>query len=587
MIVYSAEQRSIELEVAAARVLAAANDARRDPRRGKFQNLLIEFGEFESGVTDVLSPNEDRCDAVTQLLRRAGLSTGRLLYRSWRSLPINVDAELNAIERAIAELSLPRLPRWIPKPVSEGYAFYGLYPETYLLSAEGAIGASPRPVVCIGIRSIGVSLSSAVCAVAEHQGSAFQSATVRPRGHPFHRTLSLSSELEREIQQWSDADFWIVDEGPGLSGSSFACVVLCLEQLGVRRDRITLMPSWLPEPEQLRSETARRAWALTPKVSATFEETWVDSGRLAREFHCTSMQDIAGGKWRSVVYATSGEWPAVHPQHEARKYLCTVRGSSSQYLLKFEGLAQYGLEKWERARSLATSGFCAPPIDFSDGFVLTKFTAGAPLTPRHAEPALLDNLALYLAEVHASFRASESTAFHTFMDMIRVNTCEAIGSEALDAVESLLDFRHAVTESPATAMDGRMLPHEWIETSGGILKTDALDHHSDHFFPGCTDIAWDLAGTMVEFDLDTDAAAYFLRRFAHYSGDATLDERLPFYLCAYTAFRLGYVTMCAHFMPDSPDRDRFRRAIPRYRSALESALYQASRHSSPAPCLLI
>src|SRR5262249_60519560 len=50
-----------------------------------------------------------------------------------------------------------------------------------------------------------------------------------------------------------------------------------------------------------------------------------------------------------------------------------------------------------------------------------------------------------------------------------------------------------------TICDGRMQPHEWLLTEDGrMLKTDSGSHGDDHFFPGPTDIAWDLAGVMVE-----------------------------------------------------------------------------------------
>ena len=52
-------------------------------------------------------------------------------------------------------------------------------------------------------------------------------------------------------------------------------------------------------------------------------------------------------------------------------------------------------------------------------------------------------------------------------------------------------------------VDGRLQPWEWIVTRQGVLlKTDASSHGDDHFLPGPTDIAWDLAGVIVDWDLD-------------------------------------------------------------------------------------
>jgi hypothetical protein len=68
-------------------------------------------------------------------------------------------------------------------------------------------------------------------------------------------------------------------------------------------------------------------------------------------------------------------------------------------------------------------------------------------------------------------------------------------------------------------LDGRMLPHEWLITEAGYKKTDALDHHDDHFFPGAQDIAWDLAGAAVEFRMSPDA---LVDRYLREQRDPTL-----------------------------------------------------------------
>ena len=75
--------------------------------------------------------------------------------------------------------------------------------------------------------------------------------TVRPRGHPFHRELHLSESLENAIRRHAESWFLIVDEGPGLSGSSFVSVALKLERLGIPSDRIVLFPSHDPHASRL------------------------------------------------------------------------------------------------------------------------------------------------------------------------------------------------------------------------------------------------------------------------------------------------------------------------------------------------
>jgi hypothetical protein len=100
------------------------------------------------------------------------------------------------------------------------------------------------------------------------------------------------------------------------------------------------------------------------------------------------------------------------------------------------------------------------------------------------------------------------------------------------------------------------------------MKVDALDHHADDFFPGCRDIAWDVAGAVVELGLDGDAETALLERYRQRSRDTTIAARLPFYTAAYLAYRLGYATLAAHSLGSAPDGARFSKAVRRYRRLL-------------------
>jgi hypothetical protein len=117
-----------------------------------------------------------------------------------------------------------------------------------------------------------------------------------------------------------------------------------------------------------------------------------------------------------------------------------------------------------------------------------------------------------------------------------------------------------------------MLPHEWIRTSGGYLKTDAVHHHDDHFFPGCQDIAWDVAGTCLEFNLGPRERQQLIERYRLLSGDSTIAARLPLHALTYLAFRLGYATLAATTLGPDSDGKRFSKARHRYSELLRSEL---------------
>src|SRR5581483_11379235 len=144
MIVYSDRNGLVGWKWAAeqlGRQLAALDES---PSVEGFRNLLINFGEFESGIMDARSPEQNTHDRLTESLRATGLRTGRLLYDSWRGFPVRT-RDLHAIREVLD--SLAAIPEFVPKPVSEGYAFYSVYPEMYFRAAERAIETAGSSIV--------------------------------------------------------------------------------------------------------------------------------------------------------------------------------------------------------------------------------------------------------------------------------------------------------------------------------------------------------------------------------------------------------------------------------------------------------
>ena len=78
-------------------------------------------------------------------------------------------------------------------------------------------------LLVVGIRSIGTTLSAVAAAAARARGIAAERITVRPQGHPYNRTAEFTAEQMAAVSRAvsSGASFVVVDEGPGLSGSSF------------------------------------------------------------------------------------------------------------------------------------------------------------------------------------------------------------------------------------------------------------------------------------------------------------------------------------------------------------------------------
>lgn len=496
-------------------------DCRRAARAGDLGDLLVAYGEFEAAVADALFPREDDLHPLAAAMRRVALAVARR-YRGER-------LALEPLFEALARAPLPQ--RVIAMP-AEGYAFYGLLPENYLeAAARFARARPPGNAICIGLRSIGASLSALVGAELAASGWRVELLTLRPRGAPFARAAALSRGLRRRLHRDASAWLLIVDEGPGLSGSSFAGVAAAL---GAPDRRVVFFPSWLPDGAQLASPQARERWARHEKAHAAF-----DAARL-----WPGARDLSGGAWRRLL----GVWPAVLPQHERRKHL-TPDGR----LFRFAGLGRHGRETRERAVSLAEARFAPPTIDLNGGFLEQRFVRARPMRRGEADGAFLAHAARYLAWRGRSFALDR-----------------AADPAPLQALQEA-NLGSAPPPPPAARavlLDNRLAPHEWLRTPDGWLKADAADHADDHFFPGPHDLAWDVAGFIVEFALPRAAAADFAAAVAAGARDPTLPERLPFYRRAYLAAQIGYAALARAALGAAPDARRFAMRARRMRHVL-------------------
>ena len=449
---------------------------------------------------------------------------------------------------ARARLRRQPLPEHIQVSRPEGYAYYGLDPRGYAGCLDGAL-RDAAAVSVIGVRSIGTSLSAVVCAALRGRRTQVERMTVRPSGHPWARQLRLSDDERAFVRRGAarGARFAIVDEGPGMSGSTFLAVGQALEEAGVACADITLVCGHCPDLAALRGEDAarrfRRYQLLWPSAASA------DRGR-----------DLSAGRWRELAFgADRGAWPACWAQLERTKRL--TEGSA---LDKFEGYAPYCRPALARAELLAEAGFAPPASYVGEGRVRYPWLAGR--RPRAAEldAAWIEHLARYCTFRTRACSAPDAEAA-ALTHMLRVNVREALGIE--------LDERCALELRAGVVADARMQPHEWLMTPAG--ERFKLDGHADgdaHLFPGPCDVAWDLAGAIVEWHMDEARAAALVRCYERQSGDR-VGPRLPNYVLAYCALRLGVCTF-ASWSADAEEAARLQRAHAAYRSRLEACLAQ-------------
>jgi len=549
MLVYGDGERQADpAELRAAIADALAECLAAPPGLARHQWLVGAFilaGELAQGLADARFANAgtDGWSAADITESKFLLALAKAVAHSWESgfaaspaLPPNW-RELLA---ALAGLS----PITVRRP--EGYAFYALYPEAYSVAAKRS-GLGPRTRV-IGIRSIGTGLSAMVAAGLD----AAPPVTLRPAGHPFGRRPEISRELATHILGDPETDFAIVDEGPGLSGSSFGGVADWLAEHGVSEERLHFFPGHDgPLGPQARPDHRAR-WERRPRHVVDFDALILHAGRAEHQLErwlCGllgplqgPLEDISGGDWRKL---RPGSFPPADGRLERRKFL--VHANGRRFLVKFAGLGMDAAHRLARAQKLATAGFSPRPIGLCHGFLVEEWQEGTPLDPRTGDrAALIERTAAYIAFRTLHLPADAPGAGPSALASMAVaNTREALGELHAARLEAALADIGNLPVHPVDT-DNRMHAWEWlITTDGRLLKTDALDHSSAHDLVGRQDPAWDIAGAMVELDLSSEERNALVQRIGQLVGHSVDHRLLQAMESCYLAFQLGLWTFAA------------------------------------------
>jgi hypothetical protein len=254
-------------------------------------------------------------------------------------------------------------------------------------------------------------------------------------------------------------------------------------------------------------------------------------------------------------------------------------------LWKFEGLADAADGAGSMADAaagrialLAQGGWTIAPLAVTHGFVATPWLDARPLTrAAAADESVVRRIAGYIAAVSPGTigEAEHRAGWERLAEMLCFNARESLGDAAGDAARRCADVARALLPPGPVPKygDGRLAPHEWLRAPDGrVVKTDCAGHEADHTVVGRQPIAWDVAGAIIEWDLDAAGQAVLLERVGRLSDSGSAPALLAFYLSAYAAFRVGLCSMCLAQTSDPAERARLRGAESFYRVALAAGL---------------
>jgi hypothetical protein len=228
------------------------------------------------------------------------------------------------------------------------------------------------------------------------------------------------------------------------------------------------------------------------------------------------------------------------------------------------------------ARSLHAASFVPEVAGLRHGFMVERWLEDAcTLDQARVDRAyLIERIGAYLGFRARHLPASRSGAtLPDLLHMASYNTRQALGPTAADELEQRLHPGLALGDRIFRVdTDNRMHRHEWLVLEDGdLIKTDAVDHSATHDLIGCQDIAWDVAGAIVEFSL-SDAESAHLRSIVEHEAGRPVDlDLLTFLQPCYLAFQLGSAALAAEAI-ESEEAARLHAAAEAYGAALSAWL---------------
>jgi hypothetical protein len=510
---------------------------------------LIACGQLEQAVIDAADAPRDlraAACAATDHAARAFYASFAQLNRAAPAFTGNASTEVEAMREQLAQLAAAPAVRGVLK-IPEGFAFYALYPEQYCAAALHYLADHGRPsgiVHVLGLRSIGTTLSAAVSAVLRAAGVEHRRATVRPQGHPFARRVELESHGH------ADAAL-IVDEGPGLSGSSFYAAARALEANGISLERQALFSAHGAPPGAKASDEVREFWQRARRYVAAEHESAVSpdgslletlAGELERRFGgpVASLRDISGGAWRTVACADRAAWPAAYPAFERPKLLAELR-DGRRLFLKFYGQvlcpnSDTELARWSDRAAEQRIAEDGTRVARSHGYLVRPWCEGQIASRSDENPARPAQLAAFLAaRPWRRQRAAENIADAYF------------------------------------GCSGRLGPENWLRSRhAGPRKLPETLHGYDHSAIDAQPLGWDIAGAIVEWDLSHSEIANMLAEFGARSTLRLELGDVREHVQRYAEFHAERAAFCAEQGTDE-DAARLRAEAARYLAWSEQA----------------
>lgn len=394
-----------------------------------------------------------------------------------------------------------------------------------------------HPILLLGLRTAGTYFSALLRSFLKTEGyRRVASLTVQPKKGPSRRERN-------ELASYAKQGFTvaIVDDPPNTGDTIVLAVDIALKA-GYDFSRIRVLvpthpatPNWahtLPdglvitlEPQHWRKKKLLDPENVENRLVEYFTQRGVSDVRVVNSQRVEELNaGLRNGSKRGATLKKIFE-VRLSTQQES---------SETRYVLaKSVGLGYLGYPAFLVAHRL--SEFVPPVLGLRDGILYTEWLpqqSGA-TSVRTNRDSWIDAAAGYVAArarlLRLPKRRAPGKAVHeNGLRLLAESLGRAYGQFLLNIpMRSWIQQRLYRLHCPfPTLVDGNMGRAEWIEGKHGPLKTGYHEHGLGKTQLNGIDPAYDLADTILSFDLSPDEEDLLIRRYVEYSGDTEIGQRL-------------------------------------------------------------
>ena len=396
-----------------------------------------------------------------------------------------------------------------------------------------------QPVLVLGCRTAGSYFAPLVSAYLREAGYGdVDTVTMRPKQGTTHREAASLARISARSGLVA-----IVDE-PLNTGNTMIRLLGQLRRAGIPSERVVALLPLHPTRRDWRREsgevTAARGTVIPLEPEESHKERLLGAGEgpaIVRTYfgqNGLTLESISEDECLNAALAGLSE-QKFHSRlkrvYEVRAIDGRGRRQTRYVLAKSVGWGWLSYHSFLAGDRL--SRFVPPVLGLRDGILYTEWlpqsgasVAGTPSVSRAAEYIAERTRQLRLAEDPAP--ALARTGQHKGLEELAGVLSRAHGSKIASVLRRpRILARLETTASPLpTLVDGKMRPIEWIEDGVAALKTDFEQHGQGKTELNVADPAYDLAGTVLEWQLAPEEESRLVSEYIGLSGDTGVRRRM-------------------------------------------------------------